>query len=452
MRVTTIQRVNSLSRAVSYITRMDKTKSNLLSSFNCSPTTILRDFKNVLNEYNYSKDKERELKPRMIVQSFSPDENITPEQAHKYGKEFVKNYLQDGYQYILATHHDTDHIHNHIVFNDINYKTLSIFDSSRENTLHRMRNENDLVAEKHGLNIIEQTRQKHKYLSNKDYVSRSKGISFKEKIEKDIDLSIMDNNTFNDFLKSMEYKGYEIQQGKYLAFKSPDGKKFMRTKTLGFNYLENSIKYRINNKDYIPFKPKVTKREWIDKNQQRFKNNKGLQRWATYQNINYLHEVNNILSKENITLEQFAANKQAKENFNTNLEKKLSKIDNQMFKLKKMSDCYDIYKESYNLMIGFKKLDTQGEKEQYKKVHYQEFKKYDMAKKNMSILKKGYNINNSNQLKKKLYALAEERKLIYDSVNLNREKENYIEMEQKQQQKQQQQQERKKQRNKEMEL
>src|SRR5699024_5200963 len=231
----------------------------------CSPEMAERSFKTVLDEYNEFKDKERELKPVMVIQSFEPEENITPEQAHEYGKEIDKNYLKVDYQYILATHHDTDHIHNHIVFNDINYKTLDIFDSSRENTLHRMRNENDLVADRHGLKTIEQTRQKHQYLTHKDYVSRSKGTSFKEKIEQDIDLSISESNSFDGFLKSMGNKGYEVKKGKHLAFKDPNGKKFMRAKTLGFNYLENSIKHRINNKDYIPFKPNVIKREWIDK-------------------------------------------------------------------------------------------------------------------------------------------------------------------------------------------
>lgn len=421
MSVTKIQRVNSLTHTVNYITRKDKTEGDLIYSYNCSPESIKRNFENVLEEYNYLKKKERELKPVMIIQSYEPNENITPEQAHEYGKEFADNYLKGGFQYIIATHHDTDHIHNHIVFNDINYKTLEIFDSSRENTLHRMRNENDLVSEKYGLKIIEKTREKHKYLTHKDYVLRTKGLSFKERIENDIDSSIKEADSFNDFIEDMKNKGYEVKQGKHLSFKSPTGKKFIRTKTLGYNYLENSIKHRINNKDYIPFKPKVIQREWIDKNQQRFKENKGLHRWATLQNINYLHEVSNVLSKENITLEQFTAEKRATEDFDINLEKKLSRIDNQIFKLENMSDCYGVYKESHNMMIDFKKLKTQEEKDQYKKDHYQEFKKYDIAKKNMNILKKGYSINNSEQLNEKISNLTAERNLIYDSVNLNKE-------------------------------
>lgn len=423
MSVTKMQRVNSLTHTVNYITRSDKTEHDLIFSHNCSPETASRNFNNVLDEYNYYKRTDREMNARMIIQSYDPDENISPEQAHQYGKEFAESYLGNDFQYIVATHHDTDHIHNHIVFNDINTKTLEIFDSSRENTLHRMRNENDLISEKYGLKIIEQTREKHKYLTHKDYVARSKGVSFKQKIENDIDSLIEHSNSYEEFLNGMKNMGYEVKEGKHLAFKSPNAKRFMRARSLGFNYMENSLKYRIENKDFVPFKPKIIEREWIDKSQDKFKNNVGLNRWATLQNINYLHEVNNILSKENISLQEFTEEKELQENFGKNLESKLSKIDNQIFKLENMKDCFDVYKESHSLMIGFKKLETKEEKDQYKKEHYHEFKKYDMAKKNMNILKKGYLINDKSQLKSKIQSLHEERALLYESVNLNKDKE-----------------------------
>lgn len=423
MSVTKIQRVKSITHTVNYITRSDKTEQHLITSHNCSPELAKRNFDSVLDEYNQYKGRQRELNPRMIIQSYDPDENITPEQAHEYGKEFAKNYLKDNFQYIVATHHDTDHIHNHIVFNDINYKTLEIFDSTRENTLHRMRNENDLVSEKHGLKIIEETRKKHKYLTHKDYIARSKGVSFKQRIENDIDSSINESSTYNNFLEDMKEKGYEIKQGKHLAFKSPNSKRFMRAKSLGFNYLENSIKHRIDNKNYVPFKTKIIEREWIDTSQQKFKDNVGLRRWGTIQNINYLHEVNNVLSKENISLEQFSKEQEVKDNFEANLESKLMKVDNQIYKLENMQSCYDVYKESHSLMIGFKKLDTKEEKNVYKKENYHEFKKYDIAKKNINILKNNYRIHNKDQLKDKIQSLNGERELIYESVNLNKNKE-----------------------------
>lgn len=421
MSVTKIQRVKSVSHAVNYITRSDKTEIDLVYSNECSPEFAKQDFDSVLDEYNNFKKRDRALQPRMIIQSYDPSEKITPEQAHEYGKEFAENYLKGGFQYIVATHHDTEHIHNHIVFNDINYKTLEIFDSTRENTLNRMRNENDLISEKYGLKVIEETRKKHKYLTHKDYVSRAKGTSFKDKIENDIDLSITESDSYNSFLETMEKKGYEIKQGKNLAFKSPTGKKFMRTKTLGFNYLENSIKHRIENKDFIPLKPKIVSREWIDKNQEKFKDNKYLHRWASIQNINYLHEVNSVLYSKNISLNTFIKENEIREDFESSLDKQLTRLDTQIFKLESMADSFNVYKESHGLMIDFKKLDTQEEKEQYKKEHYSDFKKYDKAKKNISLLKKGYQITNPKQLKERIQNINAERKLIYESVNVNKD-------------------------------
>lgn len=72
----------------------------------------------------------------------------------------------------------------------------------------------------------------------------------------------------------MQKEGYEHKQGKYLSFMNPKSGKFMRTKTMGFNYLESSIKYRIENKSYSPIKTSIINRKWIDKSQEKFKNNK----------------------------------------------------------------------------------------------------------------------------------------------------------------------------------
>src|SRR5699024_7417028 len=146
-----MQRINDLQRSVDYITRNEKTESKYIFSHECTPETAKRDFELTLDLYNEANNRNRELKPRMIYQSYSPNENITPEEVFQYGKEFAENYLGEDYQYIVATHYDTEHIHNHIIFNDININTLNVFDSSRENTLYRMRNENDRISEKYGL-------------------------------------------------------------------------------------------------------------------------------------------------------------------------------------------------------------------------------------------------------------------------------------------------------------
>lgn len=104
-----------------------------------------------------------------------------------------------------------------------------------------------------------------------EYAVRVKGNSFKSQLEYAIDKNVEFAKDFDDFLRLMKEDGYDHKVGQHLAFQNPDSNKFMRTKTLGVDYLENSIKYRIENKDYVPLKPNILDKEWIDKTADKFK-------------------------------------------------------------------------------------------------------------------------------------------------------------------------------------
>lgn len=188
----------------------------------------------------------------------------------------------------------------------------------------------------------------------------------------------------------------------------------MRTKTLGFNYLESSIKYRINHKEYVPLKKNIIDKQWIDRTDKKFKNNKGLQRWASKQNINYLNEISNKLYKENITLEELDMLEFKQASLVDIFEKKLMEVDDNIFKLEKMKDCFSIYRNSYNLITEYKKS---SDKNAYKKAHYSEFKAYDMAKKDINNLKKNYSILNSFELEDFINSLKNDRDNLYRDLN-----------------------------------
>lgn len=429
MSVVKIARVRNIKRTVDYLLQNHKTNDFLYSAHECTPDTIIKDFKYVTDLYNEKNNANKDVSARMIIQSFDPNDDITPEQAHKYGVEYAKNYLNNEHQYLVVTHVDANHLHNHIIFNNINYKNLTMFNSKRSNSLYRLRYENDKISEKYGLKIIEKTRAKSKYLSFNEYVARSKGISFKERIENDIDDCILKANNFDEFLELMKDKGYEYKTGKYLSFKHPKAKKFIRTKTLGFNYLENSIKYRIENKDYVPFKYNITSREWIDKNQQKFKESKGLRRWATIQNINYLNEIYKVLEDESISFNEFLEREKQDKKLIDKIDNKLLKVDNTIYDLERMRDCFDVYRDSYKMIKQFKSLESEVSKQEFKKEHYAKFKKYDIAKKQMNILKKVYHIHDKNSLYARLESLKDERDLIYKSLNINIQQDKHHEIE-----------------------
>ncbi|WP_340135755.1 relaxase/mobilization nuclease domain-containing protein, partial [Bacillus cereus] len=258
MSIVKIQKIKNLNGFINYGMQAHKTNEELVTSYECSIETIERDFRSVLVDYNEKNNCNKNVSARMIIQSFDSDDNLTPEQVHQYGVEFTDNYLKGNHQYTVITHIETDNLHNHIVFNDIDFNKLKMFDSKRANTLDRLREENDKISEKYGLSIIEEGRKgRKKYLAFNEYVARSKQKSFKGNLEEIIDKNISKSNSFNEFLSLMQKEGYEHKQGKYLSFMNPKSGKFMRTKTMGFNYLESSIKYRIENKGYSPIKTSI---------------------------------------------------------------------------------------------------------------------------------------------------------------------------------------------------
>ncbi len=163
-----------------------------------------------------------------ICQSFSPEDNITPQQALEIGKEFMKR-LYPNYQFIICTHKDRKHIHNHILVNAVDFENYKKFRNNPDNLI-KMRNMSDKLCKENGLSII---------------IPKEKNQ--REKLRKDIDSAVYNSNTFDEFLGYMQFQKYEIKQGKYLYFKREKSEVFFNTKLLGTAYTEKSIKKRIVN-------------------------------------------------------------------------------------------------------------------------------------------------------------------------------------------------------------
>lgn len=425
MSIVKIQKVKDLKAVIKYSLQDHKTNEELVSTFECEIETIERDFKATLLEYNEKNNNEKNMSARMIIQSFNSDDNLTPEEAHQYGVELAGNYFEGKHQYAVITHIETENLHNHIIFNSIKFDDLKMFDSGRQHSLYDLRKENDKVSESHGLTIIENEGKKDKYLAFNEYVSRAKKQSFKGKFEDVIDENIKNAQSYDEFLELMNKQGYESKKGKHLSFKNPKTNKYMRTKTLGINYLESSIKYRIENKDFVPIKRSVIDKQWIDKSQEKFKNNRGLQRWATKQNINYLNELSSQLYKENISLNELNEVELNKESLIDSFEKQLTFLDDEIFKLEKMKESFTVYKDSYPLIQSYKVAE---DKSKFKQDNYSHFKQYDTAKQNINYLKKHYGITDESSLHYKLSLMTKDRNLLYGSLGKNVSKQSQVEL------------------------
>lgn len=234
----------TLNKAIDYIVNPEKTEDGqLIYSFGCSVGTA--DIEMGLTAKRGSKNGNRIA--YHLIQSFSADDDITPQQSLEIGKEFAQKVTNGRYEYVVATHTDGKNIHNHIIFNATNfidYKKYYYGIGEKE----RIRRISDRLCAENNLSVIEQfsgKRGKGKY----EYNQSKAGLSWKDKLMESIDKTICNVSSFQEFIDTMEMEGYEIKQGKYISFRAPGQERFTRAKRLGDNYTEDAIKLRIENKD-----------------------------------------------------------------------------------------------------------------------------------------------------------------------------------------------------------
>lgn len=413
MSIVKISGVRKLHDAVNYILQESKTNDNLITSFDCDRDMIVEDFKELYEERFNKLRKETKNKAKMIVQSFSLEDNISPEIAHEIGIKLADIHLKDKHQYIIATHIDTDYIHNHIIFNQVRTDNFLMYDTTRRNTVDNLRVQNDQLSREYNLSIPKEKSHENKitYISQREEKARKKGNSFKADLENAIDYSIKNSHDYYDFLSKMEELGFQNKQGKHLAFLNQKTNRFMRTKTLGLNYSENSIKYRIENKDFEIHNFKYTvQTKKIDKSEDKFKNNKGLRKWATKQNIIHLQEISHLIFNENKTIKEIEEIQHTEEEFSMRLENKVQEKDELIFDLIKRSNAFEDYSDSASLIAEYKKSEN---KQEFKRENYEQFKKYDNAKKNIHVLKNKYNIYSTDELMTLKSSLERDRNLLY---------------------------------------
>ena len=407
-----IQGVKRLDNTINYIRQDSKTNVTLISTYDCDENFVLEDFNEMYEERKFRLSKETNNKAKMIIQSFDDRDNITPEEAHEIGKKLADNYLEGNHKYIIVTHTDTDNIHNHIIFNEVRNDNLLMFDTTRKNTIDRLRLENDKLSKEYNLTIYDnKTKTNRPYISQKEIEVRKKGKSFKEEIENVIDEVVDQVDNYEEFIKAMEDLGYKSKEGKHLAFLNAKTDRFMRTRTLGMNYTRNSLKYRIKNKDFKIYKfDYIIKNKRIDKSEKKFRESYGLRKWATKKNINYLLEISDLVINKGISLEEIEEMEKREEEFLKDIEKTINQKDSMIYDLDKKENAFQDYKDSASLIAEYKKSDN---KQKFKRENYQGFKKFDNAKRNIYLLKKDYNITNFKELDEFRKNLLVERNNIY---------------------------------------
>ena len=231
-----------MSKAIAYILNPEKTDEKLLvSSYGCASETAAREF-----EWTRKIAEQKGMNPvriiaRHVIQSFEIGE-VTPELAHEIGKQFADEILGGKYEYVLTTHIDKDHVHNHLIFNAVDFVDYHAYKSYKR-IYYDMREISDRLCKENGLSVIPPSQNKG--MGYKEYTEAKRGTSWKQKLKQTIDRLVITAKDYDDFLRLMQEAGYEIKTGKYISFRAEGQERFTRSKTIGENYTEERIKERI---------------------------------------------------------------------------------------------------------------------------------------------------------------------------------------------------------------
>ena len=229
-----------LKSRTDYVQNPDKTQQGeLVSSYECSPLTVDEEF--MLSKRQYELMTGRRQKSDVIAyqirQSFKPGE-ITAEEANKVGYELAMRFTKGKYAFIVATHTDREHIHNHIIYNSTALDSTRKFRDFLLSGLAVQRL-SDLICLEHQLSVIE----------IKPYRERQKRTLYPPKeSNRDRLCSVIDTilagkpKGYEDFLQKLEQQGYEVKRGKYTSVKGKRQKRFIRFRTLGTGYSEEELK------------------------------------------------------------------------------------------------------------------------------------------------------------------------------------------------------------------
>lgn len=301
MAITKIHAIKAtVHKAVDYICDPAKTdESILISSFGCSPETAAYDFKFALSKTSQADTN----KAFHLIQSFMPSE-VSYKEAHQIGVELADKLLEGKYSYIVSTHIDKGHVHNHIIFCAADNVNHEKYHDCKKSYYH-IRHLNDELCSEHQLSVISPSDNRgRKY---KEWLADKNSSSWKTKLKNDIDEAIQTADTYEDFLDLIRAKGYEIKGEtfgendlKYISFRPLDRERFARgsVKSLGAEYTRERIKERIEAKALeqsqkrVPFPRKAkpiikdySSKKLIDTSEEKFTQSPGLKHWADIQNL-----------------------------------------------------------------------------------------------------------------------------------------------------------------------
>jgi prefoldin subunit 5 len=304
MAVTKIKPIKStLSKALDYIENPDKTDGKMLvSSFGCSYETADIEFEYTLSQ---ALQKGNNLAFHLI-QSFEPGE-VDYQKAHEIGRQLADAVTKGQHEYVLTTHIDKGHVHNHIIFCAVNFVDHHKYNSNKR-SYYGIRNMSDRLCRENGLSVVVPGKGS-KGKSYAEYQAEKTGTSWKGKLKTAVDALIPQVSNFEELLQRLQAAGYEIKPGKYISCRAPGQERFTRLKTLGADYTEEAIRERINGKRTRAVKAPRADLGGVSllidiENSIKAAQSRGYEQWAKIHNLKQAAKTMNFLTENKI--EQYA--------------------------------------------------------------------------------------------------------------------------------------------------
>jgi len=299
MAVTKIKPIKStLSKALDYIQNPNKTDEKILvSSFGCSYETADIEFGFTLSQ---AMEKGNNL-AHHLIQSFTPGE-VEYEKAHEIGRQLADAVTKGQHEYVLTTHIDKGHIHNHIIFCAVNFVDHHKYNSNKR-TYYNIRNTSDRLCRENGLSVVAPSENKGKHYA--EYQADKAGKSWKSKLKIAVDAFIPKVSSFEELLQRLQAAGYEIKCGKYISCRAQGQERFTRLKTLGADYTEEAITERINGKRTRAAKAPNIKQRGVSliidiENSIKAQQSRGYEQWAKIHNLKQAAKTVNFLTENKI--------------------------------------------------------------------------------------------------------------------------------------------------------
>ena len=296
MAITKIHPIKStLKKAIDYIVDPAKTDDKLLvSSFGCAVETADLEFEKTRL---LAMQKGNNL-AHQLIQAFEPGE-VSYAQAHEIGRQLADEILGGKYEYVIATHINKEHCHNHIIFCAVDFAEHKKYISNRK-SYAQIRHVSDRLCRENGLSVVTPGAERGKQYAEWD--AQRKGTSYKQKLKIAIDRLIPISKDLDDLLRRLEAEGYEIKRGKYISFRAPGQERFTRAKTLGEAYTEEAIIERIKGR-FVERKPKENRKISLRidlENSIKAQQSAGYEKWAKLHNLKQAARTLNFLTEHEI--------------------------------------------------------------------------------------------------------------------------------------------------------